>query len=346
MRIVFLGLSITSSWGNGHATNYRALVRALRERGHDVTFLERDRPWYAAHRDAPDAAVLYGSLDELREGHVDGVRDADLVVVGSYVPEGVDVAGWVLDTARGRVAFYDIDTPVTLAKLHAGDEEYLAPRLVPRFDLYLSFTGGPTLRELESRWGARHAHAFYCLVDEDSYRPAAVERRWALGFLGTFSVDRQPALERLLLEPARTLPHERFCVAGPQYPDGLDWPPNVERVEHLPPAQHPSFYCAQRFTLSVTRADMLRAGWSPSVRLFEAGACGVPVITDPWPGLGALFRPGHDVLVARDTNDVVRVVRDTSEAERDAVGARLRARVLALHTAAQRAEELEEAAAA
>jgi spore maturation protein CgeB len=345
MRIVFLGLSITSSWGNGHATNYRALLRALRERGHDVMFLERDVPWYAQNRDAPDAAALYASLDELRDTWTPDVRDADLVVVGSFVPDGVAVVDWVLEVARGAVAFYDIDTPVTLAKLRAGDEEYLAARQIPRFDFYLSFAGGPTLRELETRWGARRAQAFYCLVDEDAYAPAAVERRWALGYLGTYSPDRQPALRRLLLEPAAALSVDRFCVAGPQYPEA-SWPANVERIEHLAPVEHPAFYCAQAFTLSVTRADMLRAGWSPSVRLFEAGACGVPVITDRWPGVDVLFRPGHDVLVARDAADVVRILRETSADERDAIGARLRARVLALHTAGQRAEELEQAIAA
>jgi spore maturation protein CgeB len=338
MKIVFLGLSITSSWGNGHATNFRALVRALRDRGHEVTFFERDMPWYAEHRDAPDAGVLYGSVRDLH-GSVDG---ADLVVIGSYVPDGVAVAELVLDEAPGVVAFYDIDTPVTLAKLQEGDVEYLAPHLVPLFDLYLSFTGGPVLHELESAWGARRAVTFHCLVDEHAYRPVETARRWLLGYLGTYSADRQPALERLLLEPARALPGERFVVAGPQYPEGIDWPPNVDRIEHLPPVQHPGFYCAQAFTLSVTRADMARAGWSPSVRVFEAGACGVPVITDPWPGLETLFSPGSDILVAGDVHSIL---RDTGEGERRRIGERLRRRVLGAHTAAHRAEALERLAA-
>jgi spore maturation protein CgeB len=331
-------LSITSSWGNGHATNYRALLRGLRERGHEVTFFERDMPWYAAHRDEPDAGVLYGSVREL-----DGcVRDADLVVVGSYVPEGVAVAELVLDEAVGTVAFYDIDTPITLAKLRAGDDEYLAPHLVPRFDVYLSFTAGPVLQELESDWGARRAVPFHCLVDENAYRPVETARRWLLGYLGTYSADRQPALERLLLEPARALPEERFVVAGPKYPDDIDWPANVDRIEHLPPLHHPRFYCAQAFTLSVTRADMVLAGWSPSVRVFEAGACGVPVITDPWPGVETLFSPGSDIYVA---GDVHTILCETDEDERRRVGERLRARVLGAHTAAHRAEELERVAA-
>jgi spore maturation protein CgeB len=345
VKVVFLGLSITSSWGNGHATNYRALTRALRERGHTVLFLERDVPWYAQHRDDAGAGVLYGSVDELRELWRDDVADADLVVVGSYVPDGAEVAEWALKTARGRVAFYDIDTPVTLAKLRAGECRYLSRELIPGFDVYLSFTGGPLLRELESRWGARRACAFYCLVDEQAYAPAPVDRRWLFGYLGTYSPDRQVALEHLLLDAARSLRHASFCVAGPQYPDDVEWPANIELVEHLPPPEHPGFYCAQDFTLSVTRAEMRRAGWSPSVRLFEAGACGVPVITDPWAGVDVLFRPSYDILVARNVQDVLRILRETTPAERDAIGSRLRERVLALHTAAHRAEELEALAA-
>jgi spore maturation protein CgeB len=341
VRIVFLGLSITSSWGNGHATNYRALVRALRARGHEVRFLERDVPWYAAHRDAPDAGELYASVDELRDRFVDAVAGADLVVLGSYVPDGVEIAEWALDAAGGAVAFFDIDTPVTLAKLAAGDGEYLVPELVPRFDLYLSFTGGPTLELLEERWGARRARAFHCVVDEDAYRPLAVERRWLLGYLGTYSGDRQPTVVRLLVRPAQALPEESFVVAGPQYPPELNWPPNVERVEHLPPADHPAFYAAQAFTLNVTRADMLRAGWSPSVRLFEAAACAVPVISDRWGGLDRFFVPGEEVLVVDDERDVVRYLAQVGEEERREMGERARRRVLAEHTAAHRAEELE-----
>jgi spore maturation protein CgeB len=338
VKVVFLGLSITSSWGNGHATNYRALCRALRGRGHEPRFLERDVPWYAAHRDAPDAGELYSSTADLQERFAATVAGADLVVVGSYVPNGVEVAEWVLATARAPVAFYDIDTPVTLAKLAAGDAEYLVPELIPRFDLYLSFTGGPTLATLECEWGARRARAFYCLVDAELYRPLEVPRRWLLGYLGTYGEDRQPALERLLLEPARALPDERFVVAGPQYPDAIDWPANVERIEHLPPSEHPAFYAAQSFTLNVTRAAMVRAGWSPSVRLFEAAACGTPVVSDGWAGLASLFEPGREILVAAETDDVIECL---ARSDGRAIGARARRRVLEEHTAARRVEELE-----
>jgi spore maturation protein CgeB len=344
VRFVFLGLSITSSWGNGHATNYRALVRELDRRGHDVLFLERDVPWYAEHRDlrSPPGGrtVLYSDVAEL-EAYEAKLREADLVVIGSYVRDGVVVGEWVTGTACGPVAFWDIDTPVTLAKLESNDHEYLSPDLLRRFELYLSFTGGPILDELEQTWGARRAEAFYCLVDVDSYYPGASAQPFLAGYLGTYSPDRQPHVDRLLFEPARRLAHHRFAVAGPQYPDDIDWPTNVERIEHLPPTEHRAFYLSQLFTVNVTRDAMRRWGWSPSVRLFEAAACRTPVVSDRWEGLDAFFEPGREILVADDAEDAYAFFASTPEAERLAIAERARSRVLAEHTPARRAEQLE-----
>jgi spore maturation protein CgeB len=345
MRIVFLGLSITSSWGNGHATNYRALVGALSERGHDVVFLERDRPWYATHRDLPSPpwgrTEVYGSTGDLREQFEDDIEAADLVVIGSYVPDGVAVGEWVTERARGLTAFWDIDTPVTVAKLTNEDFEYLSPQLVPRFDLYLSFTGGPLLDFIERELGARAARPFYCMADPTAYRPLDEPKRWTLGYLGTYSADGLAALDTLLRSPARKLPDTRFVVAGPQYPDDLEWPANVVRIEHLAPSDHARFYAAQDFTLNVTRDAMVRAGWSPSVRLFEAAACATPVISDWWEGLDAFFEPGVEILVARNSQDVVAHLTETSSEERRLIGERARRRVLGEHTPERRAEQLE-----
>ena len=347
MRVVFLGLSVTSSWGNGHATIFRALLRALRRQGHDTLFLERDVPWYAANRDLEPGAdptlgpvVLYAGVDELRDRHAAAVRGADLVVVGSYVPEGVAVARWATATADGLAAFYDIDTPVTLAALRAGTCEYLDAETLRRFGLYLTFTGGPVLRELEEQWGAAAAAPLYCCVDAEAYAPVDDEPDLDLGYLGTYSDDRQPGLERLLLGPARRLAQRRFAVAGPQYPKALQWPANVERIEHVPPPQHRAFYGRQRFTLNLTRAAMTAAGFSPSVRLFEAAACGVPIITDAWPGLSTFFVPDREVIVARDGGDVEQALTAMSDTRRRAIAAAARRRVLAEHTADHRAAEL------
>lgn len=347
--IVIIGLSITSSWGNGHATTYRALVRELTRRGHKVIFLERDVPWYAAERDLPrppyGQTYLYRDLDQLRTTYANLVERADLVIVGSYVPEGVAVGRWVMQTAQGATAFYDIDTPVTAAKLVEGDEEYLSLDLVPQYDLYLSFTGGPLLERIEREFGARMARVLYCSVDPELHYPERVEKQWDLGYLGTYSEDRQPKLESLLTEPARILAGAAFAVAGPQYPLDLQWPENVTRFDHLPPEEHRAFYNSQRFTLNVTRVDMVRAGWSPSVRLFEAAACGTPIISDHWDGIESLFVPDDEILIARSAEDVVGFLCDIPEERRREIGAAARRRVLEFHTASKRAAELESYAA-
>lgn len=344
MKLVVLGLSLSSSWGNGHATTYRALLKAFAARGNEVLFLERDVPWYAGrHRDLADPdwcdLRLYQDRAEL-ERYAPALAAADAVMVGSYVPDGVDVGRWAQGAASGPVAFYDIDTPVTLAKLERGDFEYLSPELIPGYAVYFSFTGGPTLERLERRYGSPAARALYCSVDADAYRPIEAEPRWDLSYLGTYSDDRQPTLERLLIETARRAPELRFAVAGPQYPAAIAWPANVERFEHVGPADHPAFYGFSRWTLNVTRADMIAAGWSPSVRLFEAAACACPVISDRWPGLEALFEPGREVVLADAADAVIAALRGP-ERVRKAQAEAARERVLAEHTARHRAAQLE-----
>jgi spore maturation protein CgeB len=345
MKIIILGLSLSSAWGNGHATTYRALVRSLVARGNDVLFLERDVPWYAAHRDLKDDALcqfdFYSDLEDLYRWRAE-ISSADAVIVGSFVPDGIKVADWVLRKARGTVAFYDIDTPVTLSALADGTCEYLAPQQVGRYDIYFSFTGGPTLDVLKSKWGAKTSHALYCSVDAEVYRPQKSKQRWDLGYLGTYSADRQPGVERFVIDVATQLPERRFVVAGAQYPDGINWPSNVERIEHVPPSEHVAFYTSLGWALNLTRADMRKAGYSPSVRLFEAAACGTPIISDDWPGIETLLAPGAEIVIAHDTGDVITALKMTS-AKRAKIAATGRHRVLAEHTSDRRAAGLEAA---
>ena len=350
-RIVILGLSITSSWGNGHATIFRALVRALHRRGHHVTFLERNVPWYSGdHRDQPAPegcdVVLYDDPADL-DAHRDLLHEADMTMVGSYVPDGIDVGNFVLNHAR-RPVFYDIDTPVTLARLRAaaaGDAppcEYLSPRQIPDYHTYFTFTGGPTLDRLENRWGSPHAEPLYCCVDPERYTPdPAVAPDLDLGYLGTYSDDRQPKVERLLLLPAAAMLDRRFALVGPMYPDTMQLTGNIERVEHLPPPEHRRFYNRQRWTLNITRADMVEAGYAPSVRLFEAAACGTPIISDPWPGLDTFFPLGTHLLTADSSEKVEEILRDVPEQRRLDIAERGRRTVLEHHTADARAAQLE-----
>ncbi|SCB50527.1 Spore maturation protein CgeB [Bradyrhizobium shewense] len=344
LSIVVVGLSVTSSWGNGHATTYRALIEALARRGHHVTFLERDVHWYREHRDLTKPSSwtveLYQSLKDVPRRFGKLIRDADLVIIGSYVPDGIAISEWITSQARGITAFYDIDTPVTLARLDEG-LNYLSAAMIPRFDLYLSFAGGPVPSMIEERYGSPMARVLYCSADTEAYAPQQAEVRWALGYLGTYSEDRQPVLEQLLLSPARTLPPEQFAVAGAQYPADIVWPDNVVRIEHLAPKQHPEFYAEQRFTLNATRADMRALGFSPSVRLFEAAACGTPVISDQWPGIETIFAPSREILLASSPRDVIEILRDMPEERRRTIAECARRRVLTGHTADHRACQLE-----
>lgn len=341
---VFLGLSITSTWGNGHATTYRALLKEFAARGHRITFLERDMPWYSSNREfdtVPYCKIgLYSDLAELQDRYTELVRNADLVVVGSYVPEGIAVGEWVTATAKNIRAFYDIDTPVTLANLQAGKCEYISSELYPRYDLYLSFTGGPTLKYIENNLGSPCARAMYCSVDPSLYFPDPQPPEWDIAYLGTYAPDRQPMLDELLLKTARLHPQQQFAVAGPQYPDSIEWPGNVQRIHHLPAHEHVRFYNSQKFTLNLTRRDMIRAGYSPSVRLFEAAACGVPILTDEWPGLETIFTPGSEILLVQTSTDVSSYLHMAVE-DRLQIAMKARERTLRFHTAFVRAQELE-----
>ncbi|MFL6350663.1 MAG: glycosyltransferase [Bryobacteraceae bacterium] len=344
MNCVFVGLSITSTWGNGHATTYRGLLKQLSKLGYTATFLERDVPWYASHREFEQlpycTVALYSSLGELRDRFSTLVRTADIVIVGSYVPDGIAVGEWVTATAGNLTAFYDIDTPVTLSNLKNGRCEYLSMPLCSSYKLYFSFTGGPTLDFIEKELGSPCAKALYCSVDPAVYYPQCEPTRWDIGYLGTYAADRQAALQSLLLNVARKDPRRPFVVAGPQYPQTIMWPGNVERIEHLPASEHREFYNSQKFTLNLTRGDMIRSGYSPSVRLFEAGACGIPVLTDEWPGLQTFYEPYSEILPVRTDTDLARYLQMPDE-QRLEVAQRARQRTLRFHTSAVRAREFD-----
>jgi spore maturation protein CgeB len=346
---VVFGLSLSSSWGNGHATTYRALLRAFAGRGHEVVFYEWDAPWYRGeHRDLPDPGFcrleLYGRWDDVRDRALGDADEADAVLVGSFVHDGARLIDELLGRNPAQLCFYDIDTPVTVARLRAGDADFLRRDQVPGFARYLSFTGGPFLQDvLEAEMGARAAHALYCSVDPEQYRPVPPDPELAadLAYMGTYAPDRAPVLERLLFEPALRLPERRFLVAGPQYPDVGSWPPNVLHRPHVPPSRHPAFYSSSAWQLNATRADMVAAGWSPSVRLFEAGACGAAVLSDWWPGIGDFFEPGREILLPSSSAEAVEILSVTHADDRRALGEAFRARVLREHTSGRRAEELE-----
>ncbi|HEU4752304.1 MAG TPA: glycosyltransferase [Armatimonadota bacterium] len=349
MKLVIFGLSVSSSWGNGHATLWRGLWRALARRGHRVVFFERDTPYYAGHRDLtelPGGELLFyreweEALPQARR-HLD---DADVAMVTSYCPDGVAASERVLSSRAPLRVFYDLDTPVTLERLRAGEPvAYLPPEGLGEFDLVLSYTGGAALDELQRRLGARRVAPLYGSVDPEVHHPVVpvAEYRADLSYLGTYAEDRQAALEAFLIEPARRRPERRFVIGGALYPEEFPWTDNIFFVRHMPPPQHPAFFCSSRLTLNITRRAMAEMGYCPSGRLFEAAACGTPVLSDAWEGLDAFYTPGEEILLARSTEDALAAL-ELPDGELAGLARRARERTLAEHTADQRVLDLERA---
>jgi len=348
MKIVVYGLTITSSWGNGHATTYRALLKALARRGHVIHFVEKDVEWYRSNRDLalPDYCTvhLYEEWEREQIRLLKISEDADVVMIGSYFPDALAASQALLEADTCPVLFYDIDTPITLGHLREnGRTDYLDASFIPGYAAYLSFTSGPALRELELRFRAQQAIPFYCSVDPDLYFPSPARREYQCDFsyLGTYASDRQAKLMNLLDASAAMLPEHKFLVAGPLYPADVGWQSNVKRLVHVPPSEHPAFYSSCRFTLNLTRHDMVVAGYSPSVRLFEASACGAAILSDNWPGLEEFLTPGEEILLPADASEVASILRDTSDEERQRMGRRARERILSQHTAEHRAAQFE-----
>jgi spore maturation protein CgeB len=347
MRIVIFGLTISSSWGNGHAALWRGLLRALLADGHHVTFLERDQPFYAEHRDLFELPgngelLLYPDWQTVLPDARAALAGADAGIVTSYCPDGIAAAELIAETGTGVSCFYDMDTPITLALLEAGETvPYIGPSGLSGFDIVLSYTGGGALDALRQKLGARRVMPLYGSVDPDLHHPVPPQPQYRsrLSYIGTYAPDRQAALQALFLEPARRRPADRFVIAGAQYPADFPWSENLFFVRHLPPSEHCGFYASSCLTLNVTRAAMAQAGWCPSGRLFEAAACGTPVLSDEWEGLDAFFCPGDEILLARNSDDAMAAL-DMSPEALLRIGTRARARVLAEHTAARRAQEM------
>jgi spore maturation protein CgeB len=346
MKIVIFGLTLSSSWGNGHATLWRGLCGALIRQGHEIVFYERDVPYYAAHRDLfslPGGELrLFDTWENIVSSARRNLAEADVAIVTSYCYDGPAASELVLNSGVGLRVFYDLDTPVTLDRWQTGRPvPYLGPRGLRDFDLVLSYTGGRALEELRTRLGARQVAPLYGSVDPEVHRPVPADPELAadLSYLGTYADDRQATLEMMLVEPARQLPRQRFLIGGAQYPQHFPWTENIFFVYHVEPSRHPAFFCSSRLTLNVTRRAMKAMGYCPSGRLFEAAACGAPILSDRWEGLDWFFSPGREIIVA-DTSDEAIAALQMDRDELQRIAQRARERVLSDHTAEQRAREL------
>ena len=348
MHFVIFGLTVSSSWGNGHATLWRGLLKAMSRCGHTVVFYEHDVPYYANTRDgwvAPDriSVRIFSSLDAVRN-HVDSdLENADVALITSYCPDGAAASEMILNSRVPVRAFYDLDTPTTLDALHSGRQvDYLPPNGLSDFDIVLSYTGGRAISELQSRLGARLVAPLYGWVDPETHAPTMGREKFrsALSYLGTYAADRQRALEELFVGPARQMTNERFFIGGAQYPDDFPWSDNIFFVRHMPPSLHPAFFCSSRATLNVTRRAMSEYGYCPSGRLFEAAACGTPLLTDTWTGLESFFTPGEEIFAVSSRQDVMDTLA-LSDQELTRVADAARVRTMESYTADHRIAELE-----
>lgn len=347
MKFVIFGLTISSSWGNGHATLWRGLCRALAQRGHKIVFFERDVPYYAAHRDLMEwedgELRVYGDFDKVRYLARRHLADADVAMVTSYCADALAATELVLESRAQLRTFYDLDTPVTLDCLESGKPvDYIGARGLADFDLVLSYTGGRALEELQRKLRAQRVAALYGSVDPEAHRRVPLDERFAadLSYLGTYAADRQAALETLLVETARRCGGKKFLIGGAQYPQDFPWLDNIYFAQHVEPGQHSAFYSSSRLTLNITRRAMKEMGYCPSGRLFEAAACGAPILSDRWDGLELFFEPGREIVVAQSTDEAVAAM-GLSEAELARMAQAARERVLDEHTAAHRARHLE-----
>ncbi len=344
MKIVIFGLSVTSAWGNGHATLLRGLFRALHNRGHQIHFFERDTPYYAAHRDAPTLPYaqvhLYSNWPEIQSEAVRELEDADVGMVTSYCPDGVPACDLILRSNLWRSVFYDMDTPVTLSRLQKGEAvEYLPSGGLAGFDLVLSYTGGEALGQLREHLHAQRAETLYGWVDPAIHHRVEPSAKFEanLSYLGTYAADRQAALDQLLIAPAKTLKDHQFLIGGAMYANRENWPANIRFFDHIAPPEHCAFYSSSPLTLNITRGSMAAMGYCPSGRLFEAASCGTAVLSDWWEGLDTFFQPGEEILIAKSTAEAVEAISYDAETLRR-IGRKAREKALDCHTAENRAQ--------
>ena len=349
MDIAFFGSSLVSAYWNGAATYYRGIVRALHERGHRVRFYEPDAYGRQQHRDIDDPdwarVIVYpGEGDGNALRMVEHARGADLVVKAS----GVGVFDALLERAvldlqgpSTRVVFWDVDAPATLDRLR-DDAADPFRALVPRYDLVLTYGGGDPVVDAYLGFGARACVPIYNALDPSTHHRVPHDARFEadLGFLGNRLPDRETRVEDFFLRAAALLPKRRFLLGGSGWQDKA-MPRNVDLVGHVYTADHNAFNVTPTSVLNVSRESMARYGFSPATRVFEAAGAAACLISDAWEGIELFLEPDREVLVARDGDEVAAHVERLDAERARAIGEAALRRVLAEHTYAHRAAQLE-----
>ena len=349
MNIAFFGSSLVSAYWNGAATYYRGIIRALRNLGHQVTFYEPDAYDRQKHRDIPDPewarVVVYSADDE--SGVLSALEDArgvDMLVKTSGVgahDQLLEAAVLEIKESHTITAFWDVDAPVTLDRVKANRSDPFL-ELIPHYDLVLTYGGGDPVVNGYKALGARECVPIYNALDPDTHHPVAAEERFKcdLALLANRLPDREARIEKFFLEAAEKLPEFRFMLGGSGWAD-KPMPANVNYVGHVYTRDHNAFNCSARAVLNVNRDSMASYGFSPPTRIFEAAGAAACMITDAWEGIENFLTPDREVLVANDADDVVRHLLALDDERARQIGQAALQRVLAEHTYAHRAVQLE-----
>lgn len=348
MKFAFFGSSLVSAYWNGAATYYRGLIRNLHARGHEVTFYEPDAFERQAHRDMDDPhwarSVVYEATPEAMQRALDDAAGADVLVktsgVGIFDAE-LEAAVIGMKHPGNLVLFWDVDAPATLDRVH-NDPADPFRALIPRYDLICTYGGGPPVVNAYLELGARHCEPVYNALDPHSHHPVPPDPRFEcdLGFLGNRLPDRERRVEDFFLATAHLLPARRFLLGGNGWHD-KPMPSNVRALGHVYTRDHNAFNATPLAVLNISRESMARYGWSPATRVFEAAGAAACLITDAWQGIEDFLEPGEEVLVAHDAAGVAAHLEALDPGRARAIGGAALRRVLAGHTYAHRAAQLE-----
>jgi len=349
LKIAFFGSSLVSAYWNGAATYYRGIVRALHERGHQVTFYEPDAYDRQQNRDIDDPdwakVVVYEATEEAaRKCLAQAAAEADMVVKASGVgvfDELLEREVLQLKTDDRLVVFWDVDAPATLDRVHHNPSDPFLP-LIPQYDLILTYGGGDPVVNAYQALGAKLCVPIYNALDTATHFPVAPDARFAcdLAFLGNRLPDREARVDAFFLKPAALQPEKKFILGGSGWGD-KPLTDNVAYLGHVYTHEHNAFNCTPKAVLNISRESMARYGFSPATRVFEAAGAGACIITDYWEGIDFFFEPGKEILVARDGAEVAAILAELTAEKAKAIGQAAYEKVLSAHTYSHRVEQLE-----
>ena len=351
LKIAFFGSSLVSAYWNGAATYYRGIIKALAERGYDITFYEPDAFERQQHRDMEDPdwakVVVYQATEKAADAALASAKDADIVVKASGV--GV-LDAWlehqvleVFGQSDAITIFWDVDAPATLESVHTNPHNPFR-QLIPRYDFILTYGGGDPVVTAYTQLGAKRCHPIYNALDPDTHHPVPPTPRFTstLGFLGNRLPDREERVKEFFFKPVAQMPDATFILGGSGWREYAPQFPNLEYLGHIYARDHNAFNCSPLAVLNINRESMAHTGYSPPTRVFEAAGAGACLIMDRWLGAELFLKPGKEVLLAANGNEVMAHLRNLTPDKAQRIGQAARQRVLAQHTYRHRAEQFEQ----